>query len=105
MNIGNGKMKRFDRQEYNVLMQPLFEKAIREGLWFYAVYQALWFSPEELETANNNGKYLWGPFNWQLRNPQQKMEELENQKENIDRQIHDLTERINNSKHGRTTHP
>jgi len=48
---------------------PLFEKAEREGLWFFSPYQQLWFSPRELRAAQAEGRFRWGAVNWKLRPP------------------------------------
>jgi hypothetical protein len=48
----------------------LFEQARREQLWFYSLYQSLWFSPDELLVR-------WGVVNWQLRDPKERVEEID----------------------------
>ncbi len=58
-------------------LAPLFAKADAEGLWFYCSYQALWLSPQQLRQEQAAGKLLWGPTNWELRNPQERRHELE----------------------------
>lgn len=50
-------------------LQPLIEEARRRRLWLYCRYQNLWFSPAELEAENANGKFRWGPVNFELRDP------------------------------------
>jgi len=57
-------------------LKPLFEKAEKEGLWFYSNYQELWFSPAELKQKQAGGTFLWGAVNWKLRNPKEHLEEL-----------------------------
>ena len=51
------------------MLEPLFERAEREGLWFYSNYQGLWFSPAQHRKEHANGKFRWGPVNWQLLPP------------------------------------
>lgn len=34
---------------------PLFEKAERQGLWFWCAYQNMWFSPRELQQKTEGG--------------------------------------------------
>ncbi len=54
----------------------MFEKARRDGLWFFSSYQRMWFSPSELERHQRNGRFRWGPVNWVLKNPQERILEL-----------------------------
>jgi hypothetical protein len=68
-------------------LQPLFDKAEKEGLWFYCSYQQLWFSPNELKNEQSNGRFLWGAVNWQLRDPHEKLKLLQHQRNDIDEQI------------------
>lgn len=49
---------------------PLFNQARREGLWFHCAYQDLWFTPDDLEAAQANGRFLWGAVNWKLVRPE-----------------------------------
>ena len=50
-------------------LQPMFEKAEKEHLWFWSERRGMWFSPQELRKEHSNGKYLWGPENWELKDP------------------------------------
>lgn len=58
-------------------LAPLFQKAEREGLWFYCSYQQLWFTPAELREQHKKGRFIWGPVNWQLRMPRERLEEAQ----------------------------
>lgn len=51
--------------------RELIEEARANGKWLHCAYQDLWFSPDELDAANRNGKFRWGPANWSLRDPQE----------------------------------
>jgi len=51
------------------VLSGLIEKAERERLWLHCAYQDLWFSPAELRKENAKGRFLWGPENWELRDP------------------------------------
>lgn len=75
-------------------IEYLFEVAEREGLWFYSGYQGIWFSPKELREEHANGKFIWGESNWTLRDPFDRLKELENEKVLIDRNIQGLKKRI-----------
>ena len=65
------------KKEILTLLEPLFEKAEKENLWFYAAYQHLWFSPKELKQRHKSGQFIWGPSNWDLRDPVEHLKELE----------------------------
>lgn len=59
-----------DRNEKDAILaglKPLFERARKEGLWFWCAYQDLWFSPDELEAEHRRGSFIWGATNWRLR--------------------------------------
>lgn len=64
-------------EQFNEAMRPLFERARREGLWFYTNYQDMWFTPDELAARHANRQLRWGPVNWQLRDPRALTAELE----------------------------
>lgn len=74
-------------------LQPLYEKADREGFWFYSVYQDIWFHPDELREKQSNGQFLWGAVNWQLRQPDDKLLELLQKKKGIEREIEQFKQR------------
>jgi hypothetical protein len=57
------------KENIATMLAPLIGEARRRKLWLYCSYQGLWFSPDELAKENANGKFLWGPVNWQLRDP------------------------------------
>ena len=53
-------------------LNPLFDRAIEEGLWFY--YHApdgedIWCSPEYLRSEQAKGRLILSPEHWELRNP------------------------------------
>jgi hypothetical protein len=63
-------------EEIAKALEPLFTTAKLNGLWFFTRYQQLWFSPEELYRENKSGRFLWGPSNWELRDPKERLEQL-----------------------------
>ena len=75
-------------------LKPLLETAEKEGLWFHQIYQDMWFSPEELRKYHTFRKYVWGPANWVLRSPHERLQELENKRANIDKSIQEFRTRI-----------
>jgi len=58
-------------------LKPLIEKARRAGKWLHCAYQDLWFSPEQLEQHNAAGRFRWGAVNWSLRDPQERLKEMQ----------------------------
>jgi hypothetical protein len=59
------------------MLKELIEQARKEGKWLWCHYQDLWFSPDQLEAENAAGKFRWGPVNWKLRDPQERLSEAE----------------------------
>ncbi|TPG68639.1 hypothetical protein EEL31_08970 [Brevibacillus laterosporus] len=57
-------------------LQPLFDQAEKKGLWFYSSYHDIWLSPSKLRQEQENGNFLWGAVNWQLRDPLERVVEL-----------------------------
>lgn len=58
-------------------MEELIRKALAENKWLWCRYQDLWFKPNELAEAQANGKFRWGPVNWEMRDPQERIKSLE----------------------------
>jgi len=58
-------------------LEALVREAEAKGLWLFAGYQQLWFSPKGLRAAWADGRFRWGAVNWQLRDPQERVKELE----------------------------
>lgn len=75
-------------------LEPLFERADKEGLWFYCSYQNLWFSPEELRKEQANGRFRWGYPNWDLRDPADEVAYLERTIERYQEDLASLKSRI-----------
>ncbi len=62
--------------DVRALLVPMVQQARREKKWLRCSYQNLWFSPNELEAHNKDGRFLWGPVNWELRDPADHVEAL-----------------------------
>lgn len=84
-----------DKSEVTGPLNELINQAEREGKWLWCHYQDLWFSPAQLRDQNANGKFRWGVVNWQLRDPQERLDEAQRrvnaatqEAERIRRQIH-----------------
>ncbi len=53
-------------------LEPLFEKAEQEQLWFFHHSrdgEELWCSPPYLRLQQSKGELIWSPEHWELRNP------------------------------------
>ncbi len=55
----------------------MFERAERDGLWFWTSYQDLWFTPAQLREDMANDRFRWGAVNWELRDPREKLKALQ----------------------------
>lgn len=55
-------------EEENVfrLMKPLLQKARDNNCVLRSRYQGIYFTPDELEAAWKDGRFVWGPVNWDL---------------------------------------
>src|SRR5690349_4961814 len=61
-----------DRDE----LDRLFEEARAKSLWFHAHHLRLWLSPDELQAKQEGGHLLYGPINWELRRPEDRLKQL-----------------------------
>lgn len=77
------------------MLAPLIQQAKSEGKWLWCHYQDLWFSPEQLAEENANGKFLWGPVNWRLRDPQERISEAERRAAQAQRELDAIRRDIN----------
>jgi hypothetical protein len=78
-------------------LEPMFKEARERGFWFYTSYHDLWFSPDELEQAQSEGRFMWGAVNWQLRNPYERLNELDARTRNAQQARDDFMQRIRKS--------
>lgn len=87
-------------KDYDILMsltkdmQPLFERARKEKLWFYTPYQGIWFSPRELAIAQAEGRFMWSAQNWQLANPVEHLEQLDRERARAESVYEQFRERL-----------
>jgi hypothetical protein len=77
-------------------LNALIDKAEGEGKWLWCHYQDLWFSPGQLREQNRNGKFRWGPVNWKLRDPQERIDAADK----AARAATDYAERVRAETHG-----
>lgn len=83
-----------DREDALKSLEPLFERAKREGLWFFCSYQAMWFSPKELRQAHSEGRFIWGAANWELRNPNDLVKEAEVEARSAESRLKSIKEKV-----------
>lgn len=82
------------RYEALASLEPMFEEAIKQGLWFRLKYQGVTMSPLELIEAQKDGRYLCNSTNWVLVDPVDLLKSLEGDKRETDRRIADVQERM-----------
>lgn len=75
-----------------------FEEARKHNLWFYhgGMSGPFWFSPDELETQQRNGKFVWGSGNWKLRPPQEYIDSLKRAVTSAQEELDKATKRVAN---------
>ena len=59
----------------SVTLHVLIEQARANGKWLWCYYQDLWFSPDQLEAENREGRFRWDADNWKLRDPHERLAE------------------------------
>ena len=75
-------------------LQELIAQARQEGKWLHCSYQDMWFSPDELEKENSNGKFRWDSSNFQLRNPDEELLLLSAKIRTAQKNYHDFANRM-----------
>lgn len=64
----------------DVVMGPLNDliaEARATRRWLWCCYQDLWFTPDQLEAANAEGRFRWGAVNWKLCDPRERLAKAE----------------------------
>ncbi|MBK6639640.1 MAG: hypothetical protein IPH08_04060 [Rhodocyclaceae bacterium] len=72
----------------------MFAEARRDGLWFRCTYQDLWFSPDDLEAAQANGRFIWSAMNWELRPPADYIAKMERMAKDAADRLEEAKERV-----------
>ena len=78
-------------------LQPLFESAEAENLWFYhnSVEEGeVWYSPQQLREVQGEGRCIWSPEHWELRSPIDYMKLLHIKTEALVNEYNDMAERL-----------
>ena len=86
-------------QEQVIIMslQPLFEQAEEEGLWFFHESQdegEVWASPGFLHDQHNQGLLIWSPEHWELRSPIDYMASLHRKASDLIAEYNEMAERL-----------
>lgn len=75
-------------------LEPLFTEAIANGKWFWNRYSDSWFSPDEMRYQHSQGKFIWGPANWELRNPEELVNRIIEKISRLQLELRDVQDRI-----------
>ncbi len=75
-------------------LSAFIDEAEKRGLWLYASYHQLWFSPAELRAEHVNGKFMWSAENFKIRDPQERLDQLDLEAESIAKARENMTSRI-----------
>ncbi len=84
-------------QSLLISLKPLFEEAEEKGLWFYHESHEvgqIWCSPEYLRLQQSEGKMIWSPEHWELRNPLYYMKSLHMKAEAIVNEYNTMAKRM-----------
>jgi len=86
-------------QEQVIIMslQPLFEQAEGEGLWFFHESDdtgEVWASPGFLHDEHNEGRLIWAPEHWELRSPIDYMASLHRKASELITEYNEMAERL-----------
>ncbi len=90
-----------EKQAILMSLQPLFEEAEAEGLWFFhesGEVGEVWCSPEFLKLRQSQGELIWAPEHWELRSPVDYMHGLRLQAETLVKEFNDLSKRFGHDK-------
>lgn len=79
-------------------MDRMYEEAWVEGLWFFCIYDQFWFSPDELAAEQAKGNFLWLPSNWKLRDPKERLAELDREMVEAEQRRDEFVIRMEKSK-------
>ena len=83
-----------EADKINEGLKPMFKEAKEKGLWFYCSYQGMWYSPEDLKKKQAEGQFMWGAVNWRLRDPKEKVTQLENSVKSAINELDNFKKRI-----------
>lgn len=74
--------------------EDLIAEARARDLWLRSHYQDIWFHPDELEAERAEGRFRWGPANWELRDPMDHLRQLQDEVKAAQKRVDDFARRI-----------
>jgi hypothetical protein len=83
------------KDEILLSLEPLFEQAEAQNLFFRSKYQGLYFTAAELRQQHREGSFIWGPVNWELVSPFERAKEIHKQIESLQSEVQDLLQQAN----------
>lgn len=91
-------------QEQAILMamEPVIREAEDSGMWFYHKSPErgeIWASPQYLRLRHSQGRYIWGPDQWELRSPRAYMNQLKHRAREIVEEYNDMVRRLKLDQH------
>jgi hypothetical protein len=75
-------------------MDELIKQARAEGKWLWCHYQDIWFSPDQIELEQSQGRFRWGPVNWKLRDPKERLQEAERRRDAAQAEVERVAQQI-----------
>lgn len=76
------------------VLRAMIREARAKGLWIFSGYQAIWWSPNQFETVINNGHFRWSPENFRLRDPRERVKQLEESVVSANKELDALLKQI-----------
>ena len=79
-------------------LEPLFDRAEAEGLWFYHDSKEapeVWASPRYLHLMHSKGRMIWAPEHWELRSPMAYMKKLHRDAQALIDEYNEMADRLN----------
>ena len=79
-------------------LEPLFEQAQSEQLWFYHESDEtgeIWASPQYLRQMHEQDKMIWAPEHWDLRSPVDYLKNVHEKAENLIEEYNELARQLN----------
>lgn len=81
-------------EEIRKSLQPLMQEARDKGFWMHCPYSNIWMTPDELDVEHDSYRLLWGPVNWQVKDPQELVDTLDQKILNVEAERRRILKRI-----------
>lgn len=89
--------KDIQAQAIMMSLEPLYQKAEEEGLWFYHESKEsgeIWASPSYLRHMQGKGRMVWSPEHWELRNPMGYLRRIHRQASDLIDEYNEMAEHM-----------